>query len=176
MKLKLLMLLTVVLSCGCQTRPGPIQIDLPQLKSYLSQKNEVAQWSTKARMSSLGGRAPSQQLAPTFGMPFSQAKLKAHVLDVRREADFVQFNMSMDPITKMPVSNIPASTLKPLSAEEATKVIAAKGMTPESIIIVVCSQGGGAPDIARQIFTWGYTRVLNYPGDYSGMAGCQNEE
>lgn len=160
---------------GCQTRPGPIQIDLPQLKSYLSQKNEVAQWSSKARMASLGGRAPSQQLAPTFAMPFSKAKLKAHVLDVRSEADFQQFNLSMDPITKMPVSNIPASVLKSLTPEVAVKTIGDKGMTVDSIIIVVCSKGAGFPDIAQQIFAWGFPRVLNYPGDYSGMKGCHNE-
>lgn len=170
--MKYLLPVVFAMLAGCQTRPGPIQIDLPQLKSYLSQKNEVAQWSSKARLSALGGRAPSQQLAPTFDMPFSQAKLKAHVLDVRSEENFAQFNMSMDPITKMPVSNIPAARLQPLSAEEAIKVIAEKGMTRESIIIVVCGQGGGSPDMARQIFDWGYPRVLNYPGDYSGMTGC----
>lgn len=172
--MKYLLLLFILILIGCQTRPGPIQIDLPQLKSYLSQKNEVAQWSSKARLSALGGRVPSQQLAPTFNMPFSKAKLKAHVLDVRSEENFAQFNMSMDPITKMPVSNIPASKLEPSTAEEAEKMIAEKGMTRDSIIIVVCSKGGGSPDIARQIFDWGYSRVLNYPGDYSGMTGCQN--
>ncbi|AFY01413.1 putative sulfurylase [Bdellovibrio bacteriovorus str. Tiberius] len=145
------------------------------MKSYLSQKNEVAQWSSKARMASLGGRAPTQQLAPTFAMPFSQAKLKAHVLDVRSEADFAQFNMSMDPITKMPVSNIPASVLSPLAAGDAVQVMGAKGMTPDSIIIVVCSKGAGSPDLAQQIFAWGFPRVLNYPGDYSGLQGCHDE-
>ncbi|AHZ84263.1 rhodanese-like domain-containing protein [Bdellovibrio bacteriovorus] len=173
--MKLLLLIAFSLLLGCQTRPGPIQIDLPQLKSYLTQKNEVAPWSSKARTASLGGRAPSQQLAPTFGMPFSQAKHKAHVLDVRSEADFAQFNMSMDPSTQMPVSNIPAFVLKPLSPEAAVKVIGEKGMTADSIIIVVCSQGAGAPDIAQQIFTWGFPRVLNYSGGYSGLPGCRGQ-
>lgn len=164
--------LYIGLLSGCQTRPGPKAIDYPQLKSYLTQKNEVALWSSKARSAALGGRAPKQHLAPTFGMPFSEAKVLAHVLDLRSIEDFQRYNLTSDPSVLVPISNLPGKELVQLSDDEGRALVSQKGLNSESIVILICSRGAGASELAQKIFTWGYPRVLNYAGEYSDLPGC----
>lgn len=171
--MKFLVLLLSIYLAGCQHSRGPLDIDLPQLKSYLTQQSSTALWSSKARIHSLGGRIPSSPPAPTFGMPFSEAKLKAHVLDVRAANDFAAYNLGMDPATKVPVSNIPAPLLldEP-SSEAGSQKLAKQGITKDSIIIVICNKGVRSPQVAEKLSFWGYPRVLNYRGGYTELRSC----
>lgn len=174
--MKYVFLCLFLITSACQHRQGPQNIDLPQFKSYLTQENVTATWSSKARTQSLGGRVPSSSPAPTFDMPFSEAKLKARVLDVRNEEDFAQFNLGMAPTTKIPVVNIPAPFLiDAASKEEGKKQLESRGFTKDSIVIVICNKGVRSPLVAEKLWEWGYPRVLNYRGGYSELRDCAED-
>lgn len=171
--MKYALLCLLLLTSACQHKQGPQNIDLPQLKSYLTQQNVTAAWSSKARTQALGGRVPTSSPAPTFGMPFSEAKLKARLLDVRPEEDFAHFNLGMEPTTKIPVVNIPAPLLiDPVSKEEGLRRLESRGFTKDSIVIVICNKGMRSPVVAEKLSEWGYPRVLNYGGGYSELRAC----
>ncbi len=149
-----------------------LSISLDNFKAYASQQLPPMKYQSKARGMALGGLPPGATDVPVaslFGMNFNDAKGKVIILDVRGSQEFAIQNLSKMKDVKAPVVNIEWREFfndKDLPSRDVEKVLAAKGITKDKILMVISNHGVRSAAVTYALRVMGYRQSVNYAGGY----------
>ncbi|MDG0816209.1 sulfurtransferase [Bdellovibrio svalbardensis] len=149
-----------------------MMISFENFKAYATQQLPPMKYSSRARSKSLGGLPPGatdMPVASLFGMNFNDAKNKVIILDVRGSQEFALQNLTQQKDVKASVVNIEWREFfndKDLPAKEVEKLLAAKGITKDKIVMVISNHGVRSAAVTYALRGLGYRQSVNYAGGY----------
>ncbi|HEX7673649.1 MAG TPA: rhodanese-like domain-containing protein [Bdellovibrio sp.] len=149
-----------------------LRIGLDDFKAYAFQELPEMKSMSRARSKALGGLPPGALDAPVaslFGMNFNDAKGKVVIVDVRGPQEFAINNLTKIKGVKAPVVNIEWREFfndKGLPNKEVEKILAAKGVTKDKIVMTISNHGVRSASAVYALRSMGFRQSLNYAGGY----------
>lgn len=164
-----LLYLTLLLLSSCQTTGPQTTISVDQFRMYATHNPAIAKFSTRARLSSLGGFGLGVGVGPSapqklYGMEFNEAKDKVVILDIRSTDKFAKENFGQNENVKAPVKNVPATEIIESPTESET-ALQNQGVSTDNILFLIGEPQSVAKKVQKALNESGYSKVLVYTGN-----------